>query len=185
MGSGARALAIALIGVTLVVGLVLAQRGGYLQAMPLPPAYRPGAGREFCQDVAVAAQHRSSQWLVSGAATIILGVLCASCGAMIGPGSASDKSVKGKLSENRNALLALLGALAASLGYGLVQRSDAATLLAADSTASLALDEDQQAYKACILARADWLRGRADHSWLDSLPTGQAASATPPTKAPP
>jgi hypothetical protein len=152
--------------------------------MPLPPAYRGGVGREFCQNIAVAAQHRSSQWLVSGAVTIIVGVLGASLGAMIGPGTAGDGSVRSKLNENRNAVLALLGALSASLGYGLVQRSDAATVLAADSSADLALDDDRQAYKACIMARSSWLRGRADHSWLDSLPASQSPGAAPSGAAP-
>ena len=164
--------------------LLVAQHSGYLQAMPLPPAYRGGAGREFCQSIAVAAQHRSAQWLVSGAVTILVGVLGASLGAMIGPGAPSDGSAKGRLNENRNAVLALLGALSASLGYGLVQRSDAATMLAADATADLALDDDRQAYRACIMARSSWLRGRADHSWLDSLPAPPASVATPPSTAP-
>jgi len=145
----------------------------YLRPMPLPLAYKAGVGRSYCQAIAETAQDRSSQWLFVGAVVLLAGVIATGCGAMIGPGASGDQSVRGKLRENRNALLALAGALALSLGYGLIQRSDAATALAAGASANLALDDDLVAYKTCIMQRANWLMGRADHAWLDNLPGAQ------------
>lgn len=175
-------------GVLVGVGatLVLTQPR-YFRGMPLPPPYGQGQGRTFCEELATTAQDRSVQWLVLGALAVLMGVVATGCGAMIGPGVAGDGSVRGRLKENRNALMALGGALALSTGYGIVQRSDAATVLAAGASARLAIapDDDKAAFQQCVLERATWLVGRADHSWLDSLPGAKPSPSALPTPSNP
>ena len=155
---------------------------GYFQPMPMPAKYGDGVGRSFCFELAQVAQHRSSQWLWAGVAIIALGLGTTAGGAFIGPGASGDLSVTGRLKENRNAILAFAGALLLAIGWGWIQRSDAATTLAAEATATLAGDTDRSMYKECILERSRWLLGRAEHAWLDNVPGASSAhGASPPS----
>jgi hypothetical protein len=176
---------VAIVMSAILLGLgVAGAAGGYFAAMPMPPAYKPGVGRGFCFDLAVVAQHRSSQWMWAGVLIIGMGAVCTGIGAMIGPGPAGGDSARARLLENRNAILALVGAVALAMGWGWVQRSDAATMLGAEANASLAGADDPDLYKACILSRSRWLMGRAEHTWLDNVP-GARDSANPHDPAPP
>ncbi len=187
----ARAKLAAIVVTGVLLALVAAgARAGYFAAMPMPPAYKmPPAskatvGQGFCLDLAIVAQHRSSQWMWAGVLIIGTAALCTGIGAMIGPGSAGGDSARARLLENRNAILALVGAVGLAVGWGWVQRSDAATTLGAEATASLAGADDYEMYKACILSRSRWLMGRAEHTWLDNVP-GAGDSAHSHEPAPP
>jgi hypothetical protein len=79
-------------------------------------------------------------------------------------------------------LVTLGGALALSTDYGIAQRSDAATVLAACASARLAIapDDDKAAFQQCILERATWLVGGTDHAWLYSMLATWPSPSAPP-----
>lgn len=68
----------------------------------------------------------------------------------------------------------VLGAVAVSLtaiGWQFIGRSTSATLTASAATVAIsqASRDDRKAYDTCVQGKADWLRGRMDHSNLENL----------------
>lgn len=66
--------------------------------------------------------------------------------------------------------------ISAGVGWQCLDRSSAASLLAvaandaiAHSNASSSSEKDWQAYKLCVAAKSDWLKGRINHDRINSI----------------
>jgi len=137
-------------------------------ALPKTPAYEPNkhVGAKFCADLAQRSQLVSTQEM--GVGIFLITVAGASITA-----SGAIGTINGVRDSPSDALaylgggLAVLPLVAVPFGMVMLSRSDEASALSAAANTSLALsDDDEEAYRNCVLAKASWVGSRADATAL-------------------
>jgi hypothetical protein len=137
-------------------------------AMPKTPTYEPNkkVGETYCAELAQRSQLVSTQEM--GVGIFLLTVAGGSITA-----SGAIGTINGVRDSPSDALaylgggLAVLPLIAVPFGMVMLSRSDEASALSAAANTSLALsDDDEEAYRNCVLAKASWVGSRADATAL-------------------
>ena len=163
------------------------------QLVPVPPAYEPGKGAEYAQELAGVSQTTSLTLLMMGWIAVVTAGLCAIAGSVLGskPADKGDSAFD-TLKKQRGLAASSCAIALGALGWQLLDRSTAATNAASVATRALRLtaegnkDADRQAYLMCVEAKSLWLEGRMSHERLQMLwDKFNSKSPTAPPTTPP
>lgn len=165
------------LGIAILVGVsVWVSRWWVPHAAPDWPKYTAGEGVQYCTRLGNLAQERSMLHTVIASFLAVVGACVVIVGNLVEPGPPDAQ----RWVRNRGALLLNLGGLLLVMSHYEFSRADAASLTAASAAtaqadsarehASTAADtpeaHDRDAYVACAVARATWLKSRVDSSAL-------------------
>lgn len=156
--------------------------------IPVPQKYEPNAGNgfEFATYLAQKTQFVSLLFNISGWILIMSGILLGVAGSVLGTDftQAVEDDAWLRLMSQRGLICNTFAIIFAGIGKQFLSRAKASAELASIATKEIAsstrilvaeeggadkCDPDREAYDACVLAKAIWLRGRVDDTELNEI----------------
>jgi hypothetical protein len=136
--------------------------------LPRTPAYAPNrsVGIDFCTELAASSQLISTQEFGVGVFLLTLGGASITASGVMASISANSENYR-ELLGYAGAAFAVAPLVAVPFGMVLLSRSDEASALSAAANTAVALsDDDKDAYRDCVLAKAAWIGSRSDATAL-------------------
>jgi len=146
--------------------------------VPTPPPYQQGVGAKNSAELAFQTQRLSFVFFVVGWILVISGGLTATAGSVLGsvPLTDNNPSSIAILKSQRGLICTLTAIVLAGIGWQFIDRSTSATKTASIATSAIATatmdedgEQDKAAYKACIEAKSEWLKGRMSNERLQNI----------------
>lgn len=135
---------------------------GCFKPIPLYPFSPPNGnkqtiGRIYCQTLNKDANDASAQYLTLAIATTMLSASAIIVGAVVGPDTSEGANW---VQRNRNTMIVGAGGLLAIPSTVFYFGQNRAANTSATAAKSMAIIDDELAYRTCVTAKADWISSR-------------------------